>query len=250
MPPTTLILAATRPELAPAVATLGLRWHGRTQAEGDHHHGRIIAHLTGVGPARAVATLDQQWARTPPDTVISLGFAGGLAPHLPAGHVAIIHTVTHTTHDRLDLTPQPPIPNPQSPPAATLLTLNRMAATVADKRDLHQRFAADLVDMETHPLAVRVRGLAREAGRPVRFLALRAVSDPADVALPPEMRHWVDAQGQPRAAAVLAWLARHPHRLPMLMRLHRDTTRAARALAASLPALLTPTPKPKRSERG
>ncbi|MFA9478183.1 hypothetical protein ACERK3_07725 [Phycisphaerales bacterium AB-hyl4] len=227
--PTTLLLAATRPELLPTIERLGLRWRNKQYATGSAGRRHIIAGVTGVGVARALAVLKDAYAHHALTAVINLGFAGGLTPQWQAGDVAIIARVLNESHDTIELNPAGD---------ATLLTLDRMVADVDEKRRFHETHHADMVDMETHGLARRVAELTTDLGQPITFAAFRAISDPVDVALPPEMINWVDARGRPRTTAAIAWLARNPHRLSMLTRLQRDTRRAAESLATAITAHL------------
>jgi len=82
------------------------------------------------------------------------------------------------------------------------------------------------VDMESH----RVARVAAEAG--VAALAVRAVGDPADWALPMLATRALGADGRPKIGAVAAGLLRRPGDLGLLLRVKRDTEAALATLSA------------------
>jgi adenosylhomocysteine nucleosidase len=121
------------------------------------------------------------------DTLVSFGVAGGLDPRLRPGDIV---------RDKIHSTATPVV----SP---------------AQKARLHKETGAVAVDMESEAVAE----VAREKG--VRFLAVRAIVDPAERALPRAVK--VDGLD------VLALLAR-PQDWFGLVRLAYDWRRAKRAL--------------------
>ena len=85
-------------------------------------------------------------------------------------------------------------------------------ATAAAKSALRAASGAVAVDMESAAVA----RLAREAGIP--FAVVRAVSDPAQRALPMAARAGFGADGVADIGAVLQALLRRPYELPALIR--------------------------------
>lgn len=81
-----------------------------------------------------------------------------------------------------------------------VLGLDRLLSSPREKAEAFARRGALAIDMESHHVA-RAAG---ERGLP--FIAVRAISDRADEALPAVMASFVDAEGQTKMSAVLAAL--------------------------------------------
>jgi hypothetical protein len=76
-----------------------------------------------------------------------------------------------------------------------------------------------------------------EAGVP--FVAVRAISDPVDFALPVPLEEWFDLGMQkPRVARLLWFLARYPTRIAPFAGFVRGLPKARRALAEALEAVI------------
>lgn len=158
--------------------------------------------------------------------LISFGLAAGLAPGLPAGTLLLPESVLDPDgrrwptdaawRERLGLTAE----------AGVLAGCDGLLRTVADKASL----AGDAVaaDMESHLLA----RAAAAAGLP--FLVLRAVADPAGLALPPPAWEAVDEAGRSRGLRVAGRLLAAPRHLPAMLALARAANRAERALGGAL----------------
>ncbi len=172
--------------------------------------------ITGVGRERVVARLSAYLDRRAPRRVLHVGVAGGLDPSLATGRVLDFSQVR-----RLDETP---INLPGADEGRTLLSVDAIAATPAEKRGLFEQTGADAVDMETYHAA----RLLEE--RRVPLHAIRAICDDAGMALPPESAGWVDDTGRPRAAAAVRYLLLHPHRLGAMLKLQRAMKQATASL--------------------
>jgi hypothetical protein len=88
--------------------------------------------------------------------------------------------------------------------------------------------------MESH----RVAEAASRAAIP--FVVVRAVSDPADRALPAAAQAGFNRDGSVNILAVLAALLRRPGELPALMQTARDAAKAFAALETAAAALTGP----------
>jgi adenosylhomocysteine nucleosidase len=114
---------------------------------------------------------------------------------------------------------------------------DRVLTTVADKRALALT-GAIAADMETAAVAEA----AQSAGVP--WIAVRAVADTADVALPPAVLGAVDGSGHLRPGRFMAALLSHPDellRLPAVARGFRAALRSLRGARDALgPALMVP----------
>ncbi len=109
-------------------------------------------------------------------------------------------------------------------PVAAFAGVDLPLAGAAEKRALHARCGASLVDMESHIVA----RVAQRHGLP--FAAIRVVADPAERQLPHAATVGMRPDGRVDVAAVLRSLARDPRQLPDLIRTARD----ARAAFAGL----------------
>jgi adenosylhomocysteine nucleosidase len=113
----------------------------------------------------------------------------------------------------------------------SLLTVDRVATTAADKRSLAAAFGAIALDMESAAVAA----VAREHGVP--FLAVRAIADPEDFALPAAVLKATDARGIVRRSVLLGHLLLHPSELSSLLRLASHFRAALGALRHAADAL-------------
>jgi adenosylhomocysteine nucleosidase len=164
------------------------------------------------------------------EALLSFGFVGGLDARLRPGSLIVANGIVAESAETLptdDGWRQRLLARLSGLPfvyEAPIAGCDHPVLTTADKRALAARTAAPAVDMESHAVA----RAARQAGTP--FLAMRAIVDPAERAIP----HWlpgiIDGHGRPRIAAVLAGLARNPRDVPALLRLARDQRVALRAL--------------------
>lgn len=112
-----------------------------------------------------------------------------------------------------------------------LLSVPAPLLTTAAKLAAHDRHVAAAVDMESAGVAA----VARERGLP--FLALRAIVDELDDAVPAALHGSVDAWGRPRPFALMAALGRRPALLAALPHLYSRMQNATQALRAAAHAL-------------
>ena len=92
------------------------------------------------------------------------------------------------------------------------------------KHAASSRYAVVAVDMESHA----VGRAAHRSGVP--FMAMRAVADPSDRAIPAWLTGAINAAGRPRIPVVAVGALAHLSDLPQLLRLARDQRMAIRAL--------------------
>jgi adenosylhomocysteine nucleosidase len=158
--------------------------------------------------------------------VISIGLAGALATGLKPGDWVVADAV----RDGDDVLPANVewtarlLARLPSAKHGTLLGVETIAATAAEKAGLHRATGAIAVDMETHH-AARV---ARRHGLP--FAAARVISDAAHRTLPPAARVGMKSDGGVDLSAVLRSLVLVPWQLPALIRTGLEAETAFRAL--------------------
>jgi nucleoside phosphorylase len=176
----------------------------------------------------------------PCDLVVSLGFAGALAPGLAPGALVLSGTIIWEEQGDVHRYDVPyeivRMVEAALPPdlrgsvvRGTLLSSALVIATPAEKERAGRRYGAVAVEMEAAGLA------ASAAGRGIGFLPLRAILDPADLSLAglPENLE--------RSWAARVRLVRMPATWPLLVRLRHHLGAAGatltRAATAVLPAL-------------
>ncbi|WP_397448009.1 purine and other phosphorylase-like protein, family 1 [Pseudomonas sp. NA-150] len=111
-----------------------------------------------------------------------------------------------------------------------LLSVSRPVFSVAEKIAVRERYQAAAVDMESAAVAQVA------AERRLPFIALRAIVDERDDAIPEALQLAVDPWGRPRIPAMVAALCRHPPLLLRLPGLALRMDKALRALAAAASA--------------
>lgn len=169
------------------------------------------------------------------EALLSFGIAGGLAPDSRPGELILADTVVLPGGERVQ-TSRPWLDGVRScleaaglsPATATLIGSDTAVISPQVKAILQQRHEARAVDMESHAVAK----VAKEAGLP--FLALRAVADPAERALPLWAASTTDAQGKVKLRVALGALFRRPWELPAAIRLGRETRAALDALRSAV----------------
>ncbi len=172
---------------------------------------RAIIHVSGASTAQA-ARAATELVEAGVSALVSFGLAGALDPDLSVADVIIARRVAST---RGTFGPED---------GSIVWGSDIMVASPQGKADLHASSGAAIVDMESHAVA-----LAAETAE-LPLIVIRAVSDDAKQHLMGDLATAIDPAGQPRIGQILRGLARHPGRLPVLLRLARDTNRALAAL--------------------
>jgi hopanoid-associated phosphorylase len=206
----------------PLVAVVGLTFEERIIAA----PGIIV--VRGGDGSRLDAALEQALAGGA-SGLVSFGIAGGLSPGAPSGSVALATDVVHceeryATDAAWRARVLAKLPGAISGAFAGVAA---PATTPAAKAELHAATGAILVDMESHKVA------RAAAQRGIPFIAIRAVSDPAERALPPSALVGMTPDGETNAGAVMRSLARRPQDLPGLVRAGLDVKKATAALLRS-----------------
>lgn len=207
------IVAALPGELKPLVR--GWNQRGKTFV------GRIgpieaVAACSGMGAKAVTHACQMILASGNIDTLASVGWAGSLSCGLRAPEACSVREVIDdATGERFPT---------DDAKGHRLITLNRVADQ-KEKRRLAEQYQAVLVDMESATVARLAR--AKNLG----FLCWKAVTDGPNDKLP-DFNRFLDANGQMRMPALVAWSLVHPQHWNALGQLEKNSRLAAAQLAA------------------
>jgi nucleoside phosphorylase len=151
-------------------------------------------------------------------TVIVAGLAGALDPKLRAGDLVLDTPISRLSNH---------LPWHVGP----IHTSADVVSTPEGKATLFRETQALAVDMEQ---AV----IQRSTAPGIKLIGLRAISDPADMALDPAILQFVDDFGNPKARRIAAALLRRPGLIPHLRLLNKNTKVALRNLGRGARALV------------
>lgn len=188
--------------------------------------------VSGADASRAARIADE-FCKKGAAALISVGVSGGLDPSLRPGDLVIGERVLTSGAD-VYLSDERLIGAAPEALArrAVLLGSDTIIATTDAKKALFTRYAACAVDMESH-------GVARSAkiyGKP--FVAVRAIADAAERALPKAALNAVDSSGGVRTLSVLMRCVFDPKQIEELMQLGRESGQAFETLRRDFGGLL------------
>jgi adenosylhomocysteine nucleosidase len=201
---------------------------------------------TGMGKERAEHATRFILERYPVTAIISLGFAGALAPELKIGDVVICSTLRCAPGPKQ----KEQILEPCAPDAGLLALASQgpgdraisfclgsgvavleLESSTQELQELYETLHADVVDMESYWIA-RIA-----SARQIPFIAIRSISDTAQHSVKPfDQILAVDGEVLWKKA-VLSFLL-HPHYLMNVYTLFRNTRPAKRNLAAFISHLV------------
>lgn len=219
-----LFIAAEPRECLPFVA----RWDRSEPAALPVHWARqgfwkgreVLAIANGAGAARAHAAVQ---AAPSPAAVCNIGFCGALIDSLVPGDIFVASSVTGEGR-----TWSARFPTCTAVKSGTLISVDRIAQTAAEKREL-ARTGASVVEMEA-------AGVARASERiQVPFYCIRAVSDLANEDFANDFNRCLMPDGRFNIARlVLAAFSSPVRRFGELIRLSRRTQLASENLGEFL----------------
>jgi len=209
---------------------------------GEYKGKPVLLAQTGMGKERAEAATEFILERYPIDTLISLGFAGGLNENLRVGDIVLCATLysnngtaqggqCSSDASLISLSLQ------ALPGKVTRLrqgkgvTVAQAASTPETKLALRQTFQADVVDMESYWIGKIA------SAREVPFLAVRAISDTVHDSLLPFDR-FIDMNGKLLRQRAVSYFLSHPQHLAKLVALSRSARRARKNLTAFIEYLM------------
>lgn len=161
--------------------------------------------------------------------VVLAGLAGGVSARAEPGRAFAVARVI----DGSEREWRPPLAarlGARQPPV-TLIGTGALVSSTDTKRRLAERYAADLVDLESTAFAEAATQLGWNWG------IVRGISDGASDALPADSGDWVDGRGRTRLLRVVGRVAREPSLIPRLKTLRSNGVNAMRAVSAVLAAL-------------
>ncbi len=192
--------------------------------------------LTGAGPRQATleaSRLASDWPDRP-EFCISSGLAGALKTEYQVGEVLVARSVVA---ERAPEGAQDGVVE-SSPalvsfadecgakPVERFFSSERVVSRAEEKLQLGK--SADAVEMESFAILDRMRAEG------IPGVAIRAVSDAADQDLPLDMNEVFTAEGEVSIPRVLGQLVLRPTKLPELVKLGKNSKRAAESLASFL----------------
>ncbi|HEY6415108.1 MAG TPA: hypothetical protein VIX41_02680 [Acidimicrobiales bacterium] len=222
------MLAPMPSELRPLVKKLGLR-PSQSPVGARAHVGRsgsasVVAAMTGMGTAGAAAAARRMLDAGDVDHVMVVGIAGGIDESLAIGDV-IRPGIVIDGASGAEYRPHPLGERSGAPEQGALHTSDEFIVDPERVAALRAR-GVIAMDMETAAIAA----VCQEHGCPwsvVRSISDRSSDGMADEAVY-ELAH---PDGSPNFRAVARFVARHPGRIPQLVRLGRDASVATNAAA-------------------
>jgi adenosylhomocysteine nucleosidase len=187
-------------------------------------HPGVVTMIAGIGRANAEKSIRSflGGGGKAPELVLTCGFAGGLNPELKTGDVAF-ETTDEQLHAKLLATGAKP---------TKFFCADRIATTVAEKKQLREQTGADAVEMESGAIH------AVCAERRIPCVTVRVISDAANEDLPLDF-NTVAKPDKNLDYGKLAWaIAKSPGKIPALMGLQKKTRFAAEKLAEVLAKII------------
>jgi adenosylhomocysteine nucleosidase len=186
--------------------------------------GRIGVHIliTGVGRKNAEHSLGEFLRTHSPGLVLTCGFAGGLTEELAPGAI-VFETSDPTLRRGLAARGAKP---------ARFFCAERIATTIAEKRELRQGTGADAVEMESEA----IQAVCHERGIPCA--TVRAISDAAGETLPLDFNRLMTPELQMDYRKLAGALLKSPGKIGALLKLQKQCKTAAEALARVLAGII------------
>jgi adenosylhomocysteine nucleosidase len=218
------VLAPMKSELRAVVKAFALkpeRINGVDVRTGTIGNADIVATTTGMGTALAASATERLLGLGAFDRVMVVGIAGGVGPSVGIGDIVIPEAV----FDGVDGASY--IPAPIDGPAArgTIVSSDDFIVDPDRLAALIER-GVIAVDMETGAVA------AMCAQRGVPWSTVRAISDRAEEG-DAEIPGMANPDGSPNGPAIARYFAKHPARIPYLLKVGRGAMLAAKNAATT-----------------
>jgi len=222
------MIAALEREVRPLIKN----WHAtEREYEGRRfkffENGDAVLICGGIGAEAARRATEAVIVLYQPELVQSVGFAGGLDSTLNVGEVFSPSRVIDA-RDGSSI---------EVNTGSGVLVSAAAVAGVEQKRKLAESYRAQAVDMEAAAVA---RGAQ---ARNVRFMALKAISDESDFAMP-AMDRFVDRDGRFLSGSFILFALFRPWLWQRVIQLAANSRKASRALCVEVERYVNATKKP------
>jgi adenosylhomocysteine nucleosidase len=176
----------------------------------------------GPGPKLAGEAVEIAKGREELNGLVSTGFCGALDPELKPLDIFVASTIVFPSRDREGVGASCPV-STHPHKTGTLLSIDHVAVTSAEKSELHQTGAA-AIEMEAAAVAAK----AKEYNLP--FYCIRVVTDTAGESFPLDFNRMRDLDGRFSRSKILAAAFRRPAVFPKLLKLNKRSKDASQAL--------------------
>ncbi len=194
----------------------------------------LVVVETGIGQMRAARAAHSMIDAFSPTWIFSVGFCGGLDPHLSTGQVVLGKSVKRTAGRAIPMTKtllSPEILSRLSIPQVSVVTVEEAVCTVQGKAELRASTHAQVVEMESFAIA----DICQQ--RQTKFGILRVVSDDAQTALPKSVLNLTSESGALKLGTLVGMIWHRPQSVVDLWQLRRSSMGASTALANSIEQL-------------
>jgi len=181
----------------------------------------VIA-VGGIGEKFARRAAEVAVDQVRPRLLLSAGVVGAISPKLKIGDAARIREVVDVATGTRYAT---------SGGGDWVLVTSQDVSDAAEKRQLFERFSADVVDME----AAAVAQVANERG--LEFASVKAISDDAEFVMPP-LNRFIDDKGRFATRKFLIYVALHPRWWSTLGKIKNNSEIASRNLCTAVEHLI------------
>jgi adenosylhomocysteine nucleosidase len=189
----------------------------------------VFTLIVGIGRQNAERSVRKFLPAAAPKLVLTCGFAGGLNPALKAGDVVFEIQELHSPSSILDL---PAKLNAAGAKPGKFFCADRIATTVAEKKQLRAQTGADAVEMES----AAIHAVCRERGFPCA--TVRVISDAADEDLPLDFNALAKPDQSLDYGKLFFAIAKSPGKIGALKALQKKTKFSAEKLAEVLSKIL------------
>jgi len=225
------MVAALEREVRPLIK----HWHGvEREYEGRRfkffENGDTVLICGGMGAEAARRATEAAIALYQPELVQSVGFAGGLDPALKVGQIFSPSRVIDARDGS----------SVETMTGSGILVSAAQTAGAEQKRKLSESYRAQAVDMEAAAVA---RGAQ---ARNVRFMAMKAISDESNFAMP-AMDRFVDREGQFLSGRFAIHAVFRPWLWRPVIQLAVNSAKACKTLCAELDRYINNAKKPEVS---